>query len=108
MRTIEQNPKIGPASRRAIPAYVSSRIQGHHLEKLAVVYVRQSTPRQVLEHHESTDLQYKLADRAIALGWLQDRVLVIDDDLGQSGSTAENRAGFQRLLPMSRSSRLSG
>ena len=55
-------------------------------------------PRQVLEHHESTDLQYKLANRAVALGWPQDRVLVIDDDLGQSGTTAENRVGFQRLL----------
>lgn len=98
MRTIEQNPQTGPASRRAIPAYVSSKIQGHHLEKLAVVYVRQSTPRQVVEHHESTELQYKLADRAVAFGWPQDRVLVIDDDLGQSGTTAENRAGFQRLL----------
>ncbi len=98
MRTIERNPEIGPALRRAIPAYVSSKIQGHHLEKLAVVYVRQSTPRQVVEHHESTELQYKLADRAVALGWPQDRVLVIDDDLGQSGTTAENRAGFQRLL----------
>jgi DNA invertase Pin-like site-specific DNA recombinase len=98
MRTIEQNPQTGPASRRAIPAYVSSKIQGHHLEKLAVVYVRQSTPRQVVEHHESTELQYKLADRAVAFGWPRDRVLVIDDDLGQSGTTAENRAGFQRLL----------
>jgi hypothetical protein len=47
--------------------YVSGKIQGHHLEKLAVVYVRQSTARQVLEHRESTDLQYKLANRAVAL-----------------------------------------
>ena len=86
------------ASRRPIPSYVSGKIQGHHLEKLAVVYVRQSTPRQVVEHHESTELQYKLADRAVALGWPRDRVLVIDDDLGQSGTTAENRVGFQRLL----------
>jgi DNA invertase Pin-like site-specific DNA recombinase len=98
MRTIEQKPALAPSLRRTIPTYVSGKIQGHHLEKLAVVYVRQSTPRQVLEHHESTDLQYKLADRAVALGWLRERVLVIDDDLGQSGTTAENRAGFQRLL----------
>jgi len=98
MRTIEQNAESTSASRRPIPPYVSGKIQGHHLEKLAVVYVRQSTARQVLEHHESTDLQYKLANRAVALGWAQDRVLVIDDDLGQSGATAGNRVGFQRLL----------
>jgi DNA invertase Pin-like site-specific DNA recombinase len=98
MRTIENNAANVFASRRPIPSYVSGKIQGHHLEKLAVVYVRQSTARQVLEHHESTDLQYKLANRAVALGWAQDRVLVIDDDLGQSGATAENRVGFQRLL----------
>ena len=98
MRTIEKNAENVSASRRPIPSYVSGKIQGDHLEKLAVVYVRQSTPRQVLEHRESTDLQYKLANRAVALGWAQDRVLVIDDDLGQSGATAENRIGFQRLL----------
>lgn len=98
MRTIEQKTDFAAAARRSISTYVSGKIQGHHLEKLVVVYVRQSTPRQVLEHHESTDLQYKLADRAVALGWPRDRVLVIDDDLGQSGTTAENRVGFQRLL----------
>jgi DNA invertase Pin-like site-specific DNA recombinase len=98
MRTIEQKAAFAPSSRQSLSTYVSGKIQGHHLEKLAVVYVRQSTPRQVLEHHESTDLQYNLADRAVALGWPRDRVLVIDDDLGQSGTTAENRVGFQRLL----------
>ncbi len=98
MRTIEQESESVASLRRPIPTYVSGKIQRHHLDKLAVVYVRQSTPRQVLEHRESTDIQYKLASRAVALGWPQDRVLVIDDDLGQSGTTAENRVGFQRLL----------
>ncbi|MDP1796858.1 MAG: recombinase family protein, partial [Planctomycetaceae bacterium] len=66
--------------------------------RLAVVYVRQSTPRQIIEHRESTELQYNLTRRAMELGWRQDRLLVIDDDLGQSGTTAAHRAGFQRLL----------
>ena len=57
-----------------------NKIQPPHLERLAVVYVRQSTPQQVLDHRESRELQYKLADRAVDLGWSRDRVLVIDDD----------------------------
>jgi DNA invertase Pin-like site-specific DNA recombinase len=77
---------------------VHGKIRLDHLNRLAVVYVRQSTPRQVAENRESTDLQYKLADRAVALGWRADRVLVIDDDLGQSAQSAADRAGFQRLL----------
>ena len=74
------------------------KIATEHLNRLAVVYVRQSTARQVIEHQESTRLQYQLVDRAVALGWAKDRVLVIDDDLGLSGATAEGRSGFQRLL----------
>jgi len=74
------------------------KIQQLHLDRLAVVYVRQSTQKQVLENRESTELQYALARRAQAYGWPEDRVLIIDDDLGQSGRTAENRLGFQRLL----------
>ena len=64
----------------------------------AVVYVRQSTPQQVLDHKESTARQYALADRAVALGWARDRVTTIDDDLGKSGQSIEGRPGFQRLL----------
>jgi DNA invertase Pin-like site-specific DNA recombinase len=63
-----------------------------------VVYIRQSSPRQVVENRESTALQYSLARRAVAYGWSEDRVLTIDADLGQSGRTADNRLGFQRLL----------
>jgi DNA invertase Pin-like site-specific DNA recombinase len=63
-----------------------------------LVYVRQSSPQQVLEHRESAALQYGLARRAGELGWPGDRVEVIDEDQGRSGSTAEGRLGFQRLL----------
>src|SRR4051812_43333100 len=76
---------------------VSRKIGDRHLQRLAVVYLRQSTPRQVLENRESTDLQYKLARRAVEPGWRSERVLVIDDDLGQSGASAVDRAGFRRL-----------
>lgn len=69
-----------------------------HLEKLAIVYVRQSSPTQVLEHRESTARQYGFADQAVAFGWPRERVLIIDEDLGKSGRTAEGRSGFQRLI----------
>lgn len=77
-------------------AYRSPKLQPWHFDRSAVVYVRQSTPQQVLEHQESTARQYALADRAVAFGWPRDHVLVIDDDLGQSGQSAEGRLGFQR------------
>jgi DNA invertase Pin-like site-specific DNA recombinase len=76
----------------------TDKIVSRHLERLAVVYVRQSTMQQVLNHQESTRLQYGLGQRAVALGWSEARVLVIDEDLGQSGATAEGRQGFQRLV----------
>lgn len=76
----------------------AEKVRAFHRERLAVVYVRQSTPQQVLDHQESTRLQYGLVGRAQALGWAADRVLVIDDDLGKSGTTAQGRAGFQRLV----------
>lgn len=66
--------------------------------RLAYVYVRQSSLGQVVRHGESTELQYRLVERAIALGWARDRVHVIDDDLGQSGASAEGRRGFQHLI----------
>src|SRR5262252_11056707 len=79
------------------PGY-SEKLTVRHLERLAVVYVRQSTMQQVLDHQESTRLQYGLVQRAMTLGWSEARVLVIDEDLGQSGATAEGRQGFQRLV----------
>ena len=60
----------------------SPKLRPWHLDRVAVVYVRQSTPQQVLDHRESTARQYALADRAVALGWSRDRVVTIDDDLG--------------------------
>ncbi len=69
-----------------------------HLERLAMVYIRQSTPQQMVRHQESTQVQYQLRYRALALGWSEDRIEIIDDDLGQSGSSAECRRGFQRLV----------
>ncbi len=64
----------------------------------ALVYVRQSTPQQVLDHRESTARQYALVDLAVELGWPADRIEIIDEDQGHSGSTAEDRSGFHRLL----------
>ena len=75
----------------------SEKIERFHLERLAVVYVRQSRPQQVHRHPESRRVQYALRERALRLGWSSDRILVIDDDLGKQGSSTENRPGFQRL-----------
>src|SRR5438094_9054415 len=80
------------------PPLASPKIREDHLTRLAIVYVRQSSPQQVLEHHASRERQYALAEAAVGLGWARDRVLVIDEDQGQSGKTAERRAGFQRLV----------
>jgi len=71
----------------------SSKICASHLDKLAIVYVRQSSPQQVLENRESTARQYALADYAQVLGWPAERVVVIDEDQGQSGTRADNRSG---------------
>src|SRR2546428_6296779 len=76
----------------------SEKVRPWHRDRLAAVYVRQSTAQQVLHHQESTRLQYGLAGRAEALGGPSARLLVIDDDLGTSGASAEGRAGFQRLV----------
>jgi len=65
---------------------------------LAIVYVRQSSPQQVIENRESRERQYALADFAQRLGWAPERVVVIDEDQGLSGRSADNRAGFQRLM----------
>ncbi|GGR14304.1 hypothetical protein GCM10008957_28930 [Deinococcus ruber] len=74
------------------------KIQPSHLDALAVVYIRQSTLGQLQKHQESTRLQYALVEYAQSLGWPQERILVIDDDLGKSGSSAVGRPGFQRLV----------
>jgi len=81
-----------------VPASRSSKINRHHTERIAVVYVRQSTTQQMTRHPESTRLQYGLVERATSLGWDRSQVQVIDEDLGKSGATAQGRAGFQRLV----------
>jgi DNA invertase Pin-like site-specific DNA recombinase len=88
----------GPEVVVRTPYYYSEKILPTHLERLAVVYVRQSTAQQVLDHQESTRLQYGLATRAQEMGWPADRVLVVDDDLGKSAASSEGRVGFRRLV----------
>ena len=75
-----------------------AKVSPNHLHRDAYLYVRQSTLRQVVENTESTQRQYALRERAIALGWPIERVIVIDSDLGQSGASAADREGFQRLV----------
>jgi DNA invertase Pin-like site-specific DNA recombinase len=76
----------------------SSKVTADHLRRQAYLYVRQSTLRQVHENRESTARQYDLKRRAQALGWDADQIVVIDEDLGLSGATANDRSGFQRLV----------
>jgi DNA invertase Pin-like site-specific DNA recombinase len=76
----------------------SSKVASDHLKRDAYLYVRQSTMRQVIENGESTRRQYALQQRAAALGWAQDQIVVIDTDLGQSGASAVDREGFQKLV----------
>jgi DNA invertase Pin-like site-specific DNA recombinase len=74
------------------------KVNAGHLKRNAYLYIRQSTLRQVLENTESTIRQYDLRQRAVALGWPIERIIVIDSDLGQSAATAADREGFQRLV----------
>ena len=71
------------------------KVNAGHLKRSAYLYIRQSTPRQVLENTESTKRQYALRQRAIQLGWVHEQIVVIDNDLGQSGASADDRRGFQ-------------
>jgi hypothetical protein len=76
----------------------SHKITPRHLRRCAYLYIRQSTLRQVVENTESTARQYALRQRAVALGWPIEQVVVIDRDLGQSGASAADREGFQQLV----------
>lgn len=76
----------------------SELVQPRHLNRRAVIYVRQSTPNQVLTNKESQRMQYALRDRAAGLGWQQADIRVIDADLGRSGATTDRRDGFQELV----------
>jgi DNA invertase Pin-like site-specific DNA recombinase len=97
-------PPTPPASAcpAVLPAHLlaarSAKVRDHHLDRKAVVYIRQSSPQQVAEHKESTARQYALADVAVALGWPRDRVEIIDGDQGRTGQTVEGRHGFQYIL----------
>jgi DNA invertase Pin-like site-specific DNA recombinase len=77
---------------------VDGKVTPEHLKRPAYLYIRQSTLRQVLENTESTQRQYALRQRAVALGWPEERIVVIDDDQGQSGASSSEREGFQRLV----------
>jgi DNA invertase Pin-like site-specific DNA recombinase len=74
-----------------------NKVTTHHLGRKAYLYIRQSSLHQVQENRESTARQYDLKRRAIGLGWTGDQIVVIDEDLGLSGTTSE-RNGFQRLV----------
>src|SRR6201996_6648857 len=79
-------------------AGMPEKIRREHQQRLAIIYIRQSTPQQVERNSESTKLQYALVDRAFHFGWARETIVVIDDDLGRSGATIEGRVGFQRLV----------
>src|SRR5437764_9420357 len=79
-------------------AMINTKIQDTHYGRIAYVYVRQSTPWQVIENRESTERQYHLRERAIDLGWPASQVEVIDEDQGRTGSVSVHRSGFQRLV----------
>jgi DNA invertase Pin-like site-specific DNA recombinase len=74
------------------------KVQSHHLERGAYLYIRQSSMRQVMENVESTKRQYDFRGRAIGLGWRNDQIIVIDSDQGESGASASWREGFQHLV----------
>ena len=75
---------------------ISDKIRPHHLERKALLYVRQSSAHQVLHNRESSALQYAMRDRLTALGWSQ--IEVIDEDLGRSAAGSVQRAGFERMV----------
>ena len=74
------------------------KVTPHHLKRAALLYVRQSTMRQVFENTESTKRQYALRDRAVALGWPRDEIVVVDGDLGHTATAAGDREGFERVV----------
>jgi DNA invertase Pin-like site-specific DNA recombinase len=80
------------------PGNQQQKVTERHLQRKAYLYVRQSTLRQVLENQESAKRQYGLKRRAIALGWRDEQIVVIDSDMGQSGASATDRKGFQKLV----------
>src|SRR5437588_8736667 len=90
------------AAGAAVPAHLlasrTAKVRDSHLDRKAIIYVRQSSPQQVAEHKESTARQYALADVAVALGWPRDRVEIVDADQGRTAQTVEGRRGIQYIL----------
>src|SRR5580704_11990450 len=78
------------------PVMIFDKVRPYHLERKALLYVRQSSPHQVLHNRESSALQYAMRDRLMALGWSE--IEVIDDDLGRSAAGGVQRAGFERMV----------
>src|SRR3974377_857498 len=82
--------------RRGRPVMISDKVRPHHLERKALLYVRQSSAHQVLHNRESSAVQYALRHRLVALGWSE--IEVIDEDLGRSAAGGVQRAGFERMV----------
>ena len=77
---------------------MSAQIGEHHLHRPAYIYVRQSTMGQVRHHRESTERQYALREKALALGWSGEAIRILDRDLGQSGAQSQHREDFKTLV----------
>jgi DNA invertase Pin-like site-specific DNA recombinase len=77
---------------------ISDLVTTKHLSRKAMIYIRQSTPQQVMTNQESLRLQYALRQRASDLGWLEMNIEVVDVDLGLSGATSSNREGFKDVI----------
>src|SRR3954469_24055607 len=96
------HPSPASSHAAALPAHLLAaravKVRDCHLDRKAIVYIRQSSPQQVAEHKESAARQYALADLAVALGWPRDRVEIVDADQGRSGQTTVGRLGFQYIL----------
>ncbi len=73
-----------------------NKVAPHHLKRKALIYVRQSSMKQVMENTESTARQYALVDKALELGWCQTLIGIIDDDRGKSASAAAHHFGFSK------------
>ena len=82
------------------PSLSQSKVLSSHLSRQAVIYIRQSSPKQVQMNLESQKRQYQLVEQAQSMGWLATECVVIDDDLGLSGAKSQNRPGYQRLISM--------
>src|SRR6266849_5107217 len=81
-----------------LPDTAASKVTAAHLSRTALLYVRQSSLKQVIHNTESAIRQYDLRGRAISLGWARDQITVIDIDQGQSGASAADREGFQQMV----------